>query len=289
MNKGRIVAIIVLLVFLAGGSYWFIRRNRKPPPEEQVTVDKFGKEVDIKTLLGTLSVRPTLEQKADSSPRYWIYIDGRIVATRPNPDSDSNSLNAIDVLLVPGEYNVEVCVTVPNSEDSGSTFPFAFRSKKIRVAAGQVESLPLSVEAKSYDEPTALSPFDTPSWEWFEPWVKRVESEVQSFQKDPIHLALLEVLNALQQSDPVRPAVYVNLPAERGGGREFDAQQLRLMIAWLKRYRSDPLSPLPADFVDRMPGDVRARYDQVEGVITNYQNYINQFDAIPKKLDSAEN
>jgi hypothetical protein len=82
--------------------------------------------------------------------------------------------------------------------------------------------------------------------------------------------------------------VYINLPAEKGGGREFDAEQIRLLIAWLKNYQSDPLSPLPSDFVDRMPGEMRARYDQVQTAITQYQNYANQFEAIAKKLEAVE-
>jgi hypothetical protein len=119
--------------------------------------------------------------------------------------------------------------------------------------------------------------------------VKRVDSEIQSFQKDQTQIALLEVFNALQQSEPVRPVVYVNLATDRGGGREFDAEQVRLIIAWLKNYRRDPLSPLPAEFVDRMPEDMRARHDQVQNAITNYYNYLNQFDGIPKKLEAVEN
>jgi len=289
MKKGRIVAVLALvLVVTAGGIYWFVKRSRTPQTREEVSVDKFGKEVDVKTLLGTLSVHPVLDQHANSS-RYWVYVDGRIVATKADPQSGSGSLQATDILLLPGEYNVEVAVTLPNPEQAGSTFPFAFRLEKVTVAAGQVKSVRLSVEAANYDQPTALSPFDTPSSEWFDSWLKRVNSEIQSFQKDQTQIALMDVLSALQQSEPVRPTVYVNLSTDKGGGREFDAEQIRLIIAWLKNYRNDPLSPLPAEFVDRMPEGMRARYDQVLNTITNYYNYLNQFDAIPKKLEAVKN
>jgi hypothetical protein len=288
MKKGRILGVLALvLLVVAGGIYWFVNKRRPPQAGEEVSVDRFGKEVDVKTLLGTLSVRPTLPQHASSS-RYWVYVDGRIVDTKAAIESGSGSPQSTDILLLPGEYNVEVGVTLPNTEQAGSTFPFAFRTQKITVEAGQVESVRLSVEATDYDPPTALSPFITTGWEWFDSWVNRVDSEIQSFQKDQTQIALLEVFNALQQSEPVRPVVYINLPADNGGGREFDAEQIRLITAWLKNYRTGPLSPLPKEVVDRMPADIRARYDQVENAITNYYKYLNQFDAIAKKLEALE-
>lgn len=288
MKKGRILVVLALaLLVVGGGIYWFVNKSRPPQAGEEVSVDRFGREVDVKTLLGTLSIRPAGPPQPTSS-RYWVYIDGRIVDTKAAAESGSGSPQGTDILLLPGEYNVEVGVTLPNPETAGSTFPFAFRAQKITVEAGQVTSVRLSVEARDYDSPTALSPFITTSWEWFDSWVSRVDSEIQSFQKDQTQIALLEVFNALQQSEPVRPAVYINLSADRGGGREFDAEQIRLIIGWLKNYRSDPLSPLPGEVVNRMPADIRARYDQVENAITTYYKYLDQFEAIAKKLEALE-
>jgi hypothetical protein len=287
MNKGIVAALALVLVVSAGAIYWFLNKSPAPPAPEEVTVDKFGKEVDVKTLLGTLSVRPALDQQAQSS-RYWVYVDGRLVDTKAKPESGAGSLQTTEILLLPGEYNVEVGVTLPFPENAGTTFPFAFRSQSVTVAAGKVKSVRLSVAAVDYGPLTALTAFVTPSWEWFDSWVRRVDSEIQAFQKDQTQIALMEVFSALQQTEPVRPVVYINLPAEKGGGREFDAEQIRLLIAWLKNYRSDPLSPLPSDFVDRMPGEMRARYDQVQTAITQYQNYANQFEAIAKKLEAVE-
>jgi hypothetical protein len=244
--------------------------------------------VDIKTLLGTLSFKPQLSERTNTS-RYWLYVDGRIVATRVSPSSDSNSLNAIEILLVPGEYKVEVGVTTPDAENSRATFPFVFRSQRVQIVAGQSKRVELNVEAASYDDLVAVFPFVEPSSEWFEAWVKRVDDQIQAFQKDPTQQAILDVYNMLKESPPVRPSVYINLPAERGGGREFDAEEVRLMVGWLKRYRSDTLAPLPAPFVDRMPEDMRLRYEQVLKVITNYQNYVSQFETIATRLDAAKN
>lgn len=277
---------MLLLLCIAVGAYWLIRRARKPPIPTEENPDKFGKEVDIKTLLGTLSFAPKLESRENSS-RYWLYVDGRIVTTRASPESHAESLKPVEVLLVPGEYNVEVGTTTPDGDDSGSTFPFEFRSQKVTIQAGHVSRVSLSVEPMRYGEPTPIFALVDPSSEWFEAWVRRVDSEIQAFQKDATQQAFLDVFNALRQSPPARASVYINLPAEKGGGREFDADEVRLMVGWLKRHRSRTLSALPADFVARMPDDMRLRYDQVLKAINSYQDYVAQFEEIATKLAAA--
>jgi len=286
MSRSRItIAIVLLVIAVTGIVVWFVRTPKPKPPEPVEKVDKLANPVDMKTLLGTLSVRAVTKEAEDAS-RYWLYIEGRIVAKKEAPQSTSSP--PIDILLVPGEYNVEVGVTHGKLTNSDYSFPLAFRGQKIRIDAGKITRIQLSVKAESSSLPTMVSPLAEPSWDWFNAWVKKVDEQLKLFQKDPVHLAVLECFKALQQYPPVHPAVYIKLPPENGGGREFDADQVKLIVAWLKRYRSDTLSPLPADFVAKMPDEMRAKYDQVLTVITNYQTYIDQFNAIPKNLEEAK-
>ena len=74
------------------------------------------------------------------------------------------------------------------------------------------------------------------------------EATVKAYNGDAVSTALNQVLQSLLQTPPGKPRIYVNLPESVGGGREFDIQQINLIIDELDaEYKFAPIeanSPL---------------------------------------------
>jgi len=136
---------------------------------------------------------------------------------------------------------------------------------------------------------TILSEGTGTTWEeWYNIVAERLNEAIEEYQKDPTVSAINDVFTALQQSPPVRPVVYIDLPKEYGSGREYDARQVREIVAWLTRKTFDRFRPLQPDFLNRMPTNIRQRYEQLKTQVSHHKESIEQFNNIAVKLEQAE-
>lgn len=273
MRKTKLAAIIigtVLVAILIVATTLWIKRGSDDAKIWRVTeVEEPVTERPTETMesvVGTLSITPTLEDTKDAT-NYWIYVNGRIVATRESPQDDPSSLDTFSILLVPGEYTVEVAVPATLGVNN-SNFPLEFRKQKVKVEAGKLAEAKIDVK---YSSELAMNMGwggkTGETWgEWYARLLKEVEDTMKNFQQDPAVIAIKDVYVALQQSPPLRPVVYINMLESCYGGREYDAQQVSRIVDWLKiTYWSwfPPWELSQRKVMDNMPATIREKYDQL--------------------------
>ena len=250
---------------------------------------------DIRKLAGTLSIEPSLiilpgNMRTVYRRRYWIYVDGHIVDNKQFPHVDIELVFSItsqirvsgeitNIHLVPGEYFVEVAredwVFDESMENILMTFPFYFRSEKVHIYAGTTTRLPVLLNI-TQTEASRRQLVDneligTTFTEKTERLIERFERTTSKYQGDLALRAINGVYTAFQRSPPLRSVVFIDLPEEYGGGREFDAEQVRTLIHWIARkywswlsHAYIPIEDWPGEFhriIDDMYDKVRKSWE----------------------------
>lgn len=291
MRKDKLIAVIVgvillgTILFVVGGKIGIWTEKSGYQSEKRKIKDI--PQLEIKKLMGTMLIKPTIK-KFENASNYWIYVNGRIVFKKVSPKDDQSSLDPLEILLVPGEYTVEVAVNALSSL-TAYDFPIYFRTQQVVIEAGKVAEVEIDVEGAR------------PRWVGYpslsyknKTWVELLEIMEDSFknsteecQKDPVLLAINEVYRALQQSPPLLSVVYVDMPDYCGNGREFDAQQIRLIVDWLKEKHWRWLPSSNNKPKNRMPGYLSYRYNQIMSKVSSYIRDIDHYKKIARKLDAA--
>jgi hypothetical protein len=246
--------------------------------------DAHGASPTIRKITGTLVIDVS-DDAGNPAQAHWLYINRRIVAARGAPSADPTALKPFQIILVPGEYAVELWSGTP-LKDVTDAFPFALESKSVVIAAGQTANLEFALQGAGFEVGLNIPPSGNTWREVMSALDKEVQARSARYRSDPSVVAMTDVYVALQQSPPMLPTVYIALPTGVGGGREFDAQEVRLLVRWLKNEYWDwwPVS-LP---VERMPPIVRAQYDQLNQNVEQYiSSAVDDLNRIADKLDQA--
>jgi hypothetical protein len=211
---------------------------------------------------GTLKLTLAHADGEYGSPGYTIYMDGRILA-RFDGEAPSRRQNPRRLRLPAGRHRVDAAITL-GTRPMDVHFPFRFRSAEVVVPAGGVAAVTLDVQT-GYEGAMALSgyPEEGPSASWFEGWLQSVRETRGRVSEDPVAAALMEAGHRSDWPASAKGRVWLELPQDFGGAREYDADQVRMIAAWLQRYHWSWASRLPDDFVRRMSGEMRAEYESV--------------------------
>lgn len=171
---------------------------------------------------------------------YWIYVNGKIVATRPMGSGPFNTMNPYQLRLNPGRYTVEIAVATRGVPDV--VFPFTFSNRdpanprhvtgddQAEVRSGEVTTF---VVERLYEWFSANARAAIPDDEPIGPVRERESSNVTSCTQSDVYRELSAALTALSVNPPVDPVVRLDLAREHGGNREFDATEVRLLVYWL--------------------------------------------------------
>lgn len=245
---------------------------------------------NIRTLAGTLSVSLTYSDGEEFNGSYWLYVDGQLVAKKTPLQEGPSPLSAFEILLVPGEYAVELATK--GVTEGAINFPLYFlESQIVKIDGGEI----IEVKFLTYhvlESTWALSRTHTGPWrQWIEGLSKSVEDKITDYQASPVVQALYDVYNAFQQSPPLRPVVYINLPETYHGPREYDAYQVKLIVAWLVRYFWI-WYPLPGhnqpENLNSMPDSIRVMFGPLSAEVQRHIKIIEKLDNIAVKLEQAE-
>ena len=281
--------IMVVAVIVISTTLWLQRPAGQP--REDLEDAKDG-TADIRKLTGTLLITPSWDGgDYDVKTNYWLYINSQIMATKPSPRDDPSSLQPFEILLVPGEYTLEVAIPAPFAEGVHN-FPFNFRAQKIIVEPGKIRRIEVDVgylmNTRTNVRSTRLIDGDMTWEEWYDKAVEKVNEWIKEYQQDQTFLAINDVFIALQQSPPLSPVVYVNLPEHYGGGREYNARQIRKIVTWLRRKSLSWGWSLDSSFRDSMPTTIRQKYEQLETQVSQHEDSIERFNNIAEKLEQVE-
>lgn len=290
MKKPRRLAIVLGAISLVIIAIFYTLWQR---PVEEVRGAETGEgTADIRKLTGTLLITPSWDGgDFDVKTNYWLYVNSHIVATKPSPRDAPSSLQPFEILLVPGEYKLEVAIPAPFAE-SIINFPFNFRAQNIIVEPGKIRKITVNVaylmNTRLNPHPSRIVSGDMTWEEWYDKVVEKVNGLIKEYKQDQAFLALNDVFIAFQQSPPLSPVVYINLPEQYGGGREYDARQIRKIVTWLRRKSISECCSLDPSFQDRMPTTIRQKFEQLKIQVSLHKESIEQFNNIAVKLEQAE-
>ncbi len=105
-------------------------------------------------------------------------------------------------------------------------------------------------------------------------------SAIRSLESNSVVLALRDA----DTSPQLRSKVVLNLPEDLGGSRQFDIQQVRLILDYLKQER---LGGVPAMLT--LPGqeDAMRDYDRLVARIEDAKRDIDHFQGIARRMENA--
>jgi hypothetical protein len=254
--------------------------NKKKPVEKPEVTEPVNDSLSLRHLTGTVTIVPV--SKSQSPQDYWLYLNGNIVDKYISNGNASGALKKTDLVLLPGQYKVEVVVV------NGLGFPYSVRKEEIAVSAGENKSIKMNV-SNEYGGMASLlfSMPESVSWdEWIEALRKNVVAAQDTFRTSAIINTFNRTYYNLANSPPQSKNVYISLPEEYCGAREYDAVQIRKIIAWIKEEYINWF--LPKRNYPNMPSEIELQYDRLQSVMTALENYCNDLNKIADKLDKAE-
>lgn len=245
--------------------------------ENVIKSEPVNDSLQLRNLTGVLSVSPV--ETSGSRTDYWIYVNGTLIE-KNTAVSGAGSLKPVDITLLPGEYNLEVL-------NRSFGYPFHRTKKTAMVKAGETTNVTMDI---SYYNGGAVSlRFSTLDGGTWEEWLNDLRKNVKVAQDSISYAAIVTTLNetryALASSPPQSKAVFINLPEEYGGGREYDSEQVRKIIEWIKTEYVHWF-PIKTNY-PQMPTEVIAQFDQLDAVMTNLKKYVEGLNSIADKLDKV--
>ena len=254
--------------------------TKKKPEEKPEAIEPVNDSLSLRHLTGTVTIVPV--SKSQSRPDYWVYLNGNIVDKNISTDNASGALRKTDLVLLPGQYKVEVVVA------NGLGFPYSVRKQEIAVSAGENKSIKMDI-SNEYGGMGSLL-FSMPeslAWdEWIEALRKNVVAAQDTFRTSAIINALNSTYYNLANSPPQSKNVFISLPEEYCGAREYDAVQVRRIIAWIKEEYVNWF--LPKTNYPNMPSEIELQYDRLQSVMTALSKYCDDLNKMADKLDKAE-
>jgi len=280
--KVGLACVVGLVVVLAAGTTIWRRSHTRRE------VDRPNAALTLRPTMGSLLLTPTMKNGSNTSA-YWVYINQHIVAVKPDPAEDRESLSPMSFNLFPKDYTVEIATMVP--DEKTNDFPIVFSSYYVSVEPGQTTSIsvaigvPISQGARTT---TGMTEQDA-SVEYLKELFGSVNKRLEEYRADPAALAVQDAYIALAQSPPVTAVVYINMPDEYGGGREYDPVQVRAIVSWLDfkfwgwfdaaAFRSEP---------SRIPEALRPQFDELASQVQQLRLSIRNYNRIAEKLEQAK-
>lgn len=221
----------------------------------------------------------------DESVDYWFYVDKALVQHK-------TTAKAFTARVPGGHHVLEIASRAPSSFENDLLFPFEFISKEVDVQSGESIEFSFDASRKYRGRVGDLAEARENSWqEWIDALTARYDRESSAYQRDPVVAAMRSVRDSLQDHPPAGPAIDIHLPEDYGGAREFDADQVREIDAWLKRIYWDGWFP-PKEFRGRrvpedIPAQARPAYDQLKLLVEEERGSIDKLEEIARRLDEV--
>jgi hypothetical protein len=184
-----------------------------------------GEGVDVNYLLGTQVIGT---QQADGHFK-WAAV----------PSADTYKAN---YKLPPGSYCVQGVTQVYRFEGPGlpRTIPvrylFDTDTRTAKVTAGQTARVQFMVvpQVDLGQKPT--------EWQAGEDdhYLEQLRRNVNRLKDSPIAKALNKAVEDIRLFPPKTPVAWLDLPPEYGGRREYNAEQIRLLVRWMMEYYLGP-------------------------------------------------
>ena len=246
--------------------------------------DTSTKFLDLKAVTGKLKLTYTSQQNNQPFD-FWIYIN-EVLKFKSNTAS-SNGTGMIETNLLPGKYSIEIAVENMPSSGLMFCFPFEFTTQEVEIKGGESTEVNLPVAA-SVSNCTFLynNSIDYNDRNWYPAALQKIDDISQQWRFRPIASELYTTYVALESNPPHSNKIFINLPVEYGGGREFEANQVRLLIEFIKHDLWDWLGPGP------LYEDDLEKYSQVEKLIKSIRSStlgVGMLEDIAVKLDKVEN
>ena len=254
--------------------------NKKKPVGKSEAIEPVNDSLSLRHLTGTVTIVPV--SKSQRTPDYWVYLNGNIVDKYISNENATGALKKTDLVLLPGQYKVEVVVV------NGYGFCYSVRKEEIAVSAGENKSIEMNI-SNQYGVGYSMfgSMLSGGSWDaWIEDLRKSVVMAQDTFRTGAIINALSRTNYNLANSPPQSKNVYISFPEEYCGAREYDAVQVRKIIAWIKEEYINWFQPKTT--YPNMPSEIELQYDRLQSVMTALENYCNDLNKIADKLDKAE-
>jgi hypothetical protein len=204
-------------------------------------------------------------------------------------------LDTISIKLVPGRYTVELAVRTDYVQGTEpGRFPLMFKQTHGEVEAGKTCTLQLAVPPMTSTQPPVAERVPVPSLpglqtdaaehqrRYLERLTSEVDAKLTSYQADPVVVAVQK----LRETPLVRPIVYMEFAKEQGGAREIDAQQIRLIVAYLKE-KYWGWFPKSYSVMGKTEQGT-ARFHQLAGVVAHHRKSLDQCSAIAERLQELE-
>jgi hypothetical protein len=281
--------LVILLITLSRCNTTSKRNAAENHPDTvinhpETSINNADSSLSIKTLTGTLNIKPFTHEGNETSD-YWIYIDQTLVEKQVLFNDVQESLNPVQLFLIPGEYKVEVAVYRRSAESEEEIcFPFSFTSKNVVLKAGEVTDIALPVDIDYEKCSVDKYEYKTPDNEWYNGLLEKVkEINTTWINKNPVAHALNDVYIALLASPPLSNKVVIALPEEYGGWHEYDATQVRLIVRWIKHDIWDWFPSEPSDISE----DVRKNFYQLEAAVKQIKGGIDTFNHIAEQLEQV--
>ena len=228
----------------------------------------------------------------------WVDLQGNMVGevdkkTRRVLSAKEGGLEKIDVRLPPGQHTVELAVLSDYVEgiEPGERFPLKFRRKTVTIEANKMREVQVDPPLMRIPSATEGSIDPLPvvrEDEFLNDLEKELIAKITATLDDPVYAALQKVTSDMEFKR-VRPrgsTIYVALPEKHGGGRELDARQLRLIVAYLKQqhwgWLPDRYTALKND------PDGPARFERLKHAVTHRRDLIDGLNYIAKKLEQID-
>jgi hypothetical protein len=242
----------------------------------------------------------SLECLADDGVNYQL---GRVAKQDPLVYDQAGLLDAKDITIAlqPGNHKVEVAVRVqvfaaepPPNGRTIRPFPFVFHKWEVAIAAGQSRVLagdvrvPLMWNGMERDRKELYSEAEANQA------ISDAQQRAASLKSDTVYVLLKETLAMLQQHPPTRPVVVLALDATCGGSREFDADQIRLLVDWLwDKWWGSLVNPVNGwaygvtDTQDKAAAFVDNRLQQIKAIMQQSKEAVEPLQGIAVRLEQV--
>jgi hypothetical protein len=180
----------------------------------------------------------------------WLYIRKKIYKDFTSPTVAVTGKSDETFSLEPGNHLVELGYLTRWAPDS-FPFPLGFQSKEIKIEPDKTCQVAFEIPGsnliphgkKAYEGLGIVLPPLLPddNGKFLKGLIDRLNSRIHGYTDDKVRGALVKAYDQRRRDSPKRPLIFVPLPETAGGGRELDAQQVDLIVEWLKFFYAPPL------------------------------------------------
>jgi len=192
--------------------------------------------------------------------------------------------------LPPGKHSVGVGYST-----FAKDFPLQFQRQVVRIDSDQDTAVSFTLPKAEGEYPFGRKPGDIITGgnanysRAYQNYAGKFKTQMTLYQTDPV----VRALESAKSKPTTKHGVVVDLPESRGGRRELDARQIRLIVAWLHYSYLDSWFPA---LITRSVDDFRAgpdldeldrKFDLLTGQVKQQNDAIEEFNALARKLDEA--